>query len=74
MVHRHPISLNINVAMFPDQMLFEELTEIKAVRSMDIRGIISTNCSDATSSSSAGVIETCNEEGSAIVSEPEQVH
>lgn len=41
-------------------------TEMKAVRSMEMRGIISTSSSDATSSSSGGVIEFLNETGSAI--------
>lgn len=41
-------------------------TEMKAVRSMEMRGIISTSSSDATSSSSGGVIEFLNETGSAM--------
>jgi hypothetical protein len=43
-------------------------TEIKAVRSIEIRGIISTSSSDAISSSSGGVIELRKERGSAMVS------
>ena len=42
-------------------------TEIKAVRSMEMRGIISTSSSEATSSSSGGVIEFRRETGNAIV-------
>ena len=41
-------------------------TEMKAVRSMEMRGIISTSSSDATSSSSGSVIEFLNETGSAM--------
>lgn len=44
-------------------------TEIKAVRSMEMRGIISTSSSEATSSSSGGVIEFRNETGNAMVRE-----
>ena len=42
-------------------------TEIKAVRSMEMRGMISTSSSEATSSSSGGVIEFRRETGNAIV-------
>jgi hypothetical protein len=42
-------------------------TEIKAVRSMEMRGMISTSSSEATSSSSGGVIEFRNETGNAMV-------
>src|ERR1700677_3956179 len=41
-------------------------TDMNAVRSMEIRGIISTSSSDATSSSSGGVIEFLNATGSAM--------
>jgi len=44
-------------------------TEIKAVRSMEMRGMISTSSSEATSSSSGGVIEFRNETGNAMVCE-----
>ena len=37
------------------------------MRSMEMRGIISTSSSDATSSSSGGVIEFRKETGSAMV-------
>ncbi len=39
---------------------------MKAVRSMEIRGMISTSSSEAISSSSGGVIEFLNETGSAM--------
>ena len=39
---------------------------MKAVRSMDTSGTISTSCSDAMSSNSAGVIEVLSEGGRAI--------
>ena len=42
-------------------------TEIKAVRSMEMRGIISTSSSDAIRSSSGGVIEFRKATGSAMV-------
>jgi hypothetical protein len=45
-------------------------TEIKAVRSIEIRGITSTSSSEAMSSSSGGVIEFRKEGGSAIVEKP----
>jgi hypothetical protein len=41
-------------------------TEINAVRSMEIRGIISMSSSEAISSSSGGVIEFLKETGNAI--------
>jgi hypothetical protein len=41
-------------------------TEIKAVRSMEMRGIISTSSSEATNSSSGGVTEFRKETGNAI--------
>jgi hypothetical protein len=41
-------------------------TEIKAVRSMEMRGIISTSSSEATNSSSGGVMEFRKETGNAI--------
>jgi len=41
-------------------------TEIKAVRSIEIRGTISTSSSEAMSSSSGGVIEFRKEGGSAM--------
>jgi hypothetical protein len=44
-------------------------TEIKAVRSIEMRGMISTSSSAATSSSSGGVIEFRNETGNAMVCE-----
>ena len=43
-------------------------TEINAVRSMETRGTISTSCSDATSSSSGGVIDVLSDGGRAILS------
>jgi len=46
-------------------------TEIKAVRSIEMRGIISTSSSDAMSSSSGGVIELRKEGGNAMVCQPE---
>jgi len=42
-------------------------TEMKAVRSMEMRGTISTSSSEAISSSSGGVIEFRKEGGSAII-------
>ena len=39
---------------------------MKAVRSMEMRGMISTSSSEAISSSSGGVIEFLNETGSAM--------
>ena len=42
-------------------------TEIKAVRSIEIRGMISTSSSEAMSSSSGGVTEFRKERGSAMV-------
>ena len=44
-------------------------TEIKAVRSIEMRGMISMSSSEATSSSSGGVTEFRNETGNAIVCE-----
>ncbi len=41
---------------------------MKAVRSIDTRGMISTSCSDATSSSSGGVTDVLSDGGSAISS------
>jgi hypothetical protein len=46
-------------------------TEIKAVRSIEIRGIISTSSSEAMSSSSGGVTEFRKETGSAMVCDTE---
>ena len=40
---------------------------MNAVRSIETRGTISTSCSDATSSSSGGVIDVLRDGGSAIV-------
>jgi hypothetical protein len=37
------------------------VTEMKAVRSMETSGMISTSCSDATSSSSGGVTDVRRE-------------
>jgi hypothetical protein len=42
-------------------------TEIKAVRSIEIRGMISTSSSEAMSSSSGGVTEFRKERGNAMV-------
>jgi len=47
-------------------------TEMKAVRSMEMRGTISTSSSEAISSSSGGVIEFRKEGGSAIIIERER--
>lgn len=44
-------------------------TEIKAVRSIEMRGMISTSSSAATSSSSGGVIEFRKATGNAMVCE-----
>jgi hypothetical protein len=49
-------------------------TEIKAVRSIDMRGTISTSSSEATSSSSGGVIEFRKERGSAMVCETGEIN
>lgn len=43
------------------------VTEMKAVRSMVTRGIISTSCSDATNSSSGGVTEVRSDCGRDII-------
>ena len=42
------------------------LTEMNAVRSIATRGTISTRCSEAMSSSSAGMTDVLREAGSAI--------
>ena len=43
-----------------------EHTEMKAVRSMETRGMISMSCSEATSSSSGGVMDVLSDGGRAI--------
>ena len=42
---------------------------MKAVRSIETRGMISTSCSDATSSSSGGVIDVLRDGGRAMFCE-----
>jgi predicted deacylase len=73
-----PYSVDVKGRMLPDnrvqigtrEQVSESAgrTEIKAVRSMEMRGIISTSSSDAISSSSGGVIEFLKETGSAMAS------
>jgi hypothetical protein len=68
-----PYSVDVGGRMLPDNRVQSGTresagrTEIKAVRSMEMRGIISTSSSDAISSSSGGVIEFRKETGSAMI-------
>jgi hypothetical protein len=43
------------------------VTEMKAVRSMETNGMISTSCSDATNSSSGGVTDVRRDCGRDII-------